>query len=349
MGLGDTYGFNDNPNPAPTAVPWDIASGLVMLFSRFLPIIAPIAHGGQPGREEDDAVRPRHLARRHRAPSAVVLVRAPSSSSAPCCSCRWPRWARSPSTWGRYRSAAEPSRSDATRIEQEDQTHEAVRTCTAGTDRDRSSARRPRPPRRTRRQDLFAPELVRQRLKQSFVMLRPDIQWTNPVMFVVEVGAFLTLAVRHPGARGRLGQPGADHVLHRAGCLAVPDRAVRQLRHRARRGARQGPGRVAAHARAATRPPIACAPNGHHRGSLLDGAEAGRSRRRRGRADHPRRRRDRRGHRVGGRIGDHRRVGPGHPRGRRRPLRRHRRHARALRPHRRADHRRPPASRSSTA
>ena len=25
-------------------------------------------------------------------------------------------------------------------------------------------------------------------------MLRPDIQWKNPVMFVVEVGAFLTLS-----------------------------------------------------------------------------------------------------------------------------------------------------------
>src|SRR5579862_1917358 len=52
----------------------------------------------------------------------------------------------------------------------------------------------PRPGRRTRRQDLLAPELVREALKQSFVMLRPDIQWKNPVMFVVEVGAFLTLA-----------------------------------------------------------------------------------------------------------------------------------------------------------
>ena len=30
-------------------------------------------------------------------------------------------------------------------------------------------------------------------LKQSFVMLRPDIQWSNPVMFVVEIGAVLTL------------------------------------------------------------------------------------------------------------------------------------------------------------
>ncbi len=42
-GLGVTYGFNNNPNPAPEAVPLDIATGLVMLFSRYLPIIAPIA------------------------------------------------------------------------------------------------------------------------------------------------------------------------------------------------------------------------------------------------------------------------------------------------------------------
>jgi len=50
-----------------------------------------------------------------------------------------------------------------------------------------------RPPRRTRRQALLAPDLVRAALKRSFVMLRPDIQWANPVMFVVEIGAFLTL------------------------------------------------------------------------------------------------------------------------------------------------------------
>jgi K+-transporting ATPase ATPase A chain len=42
-GLGVAYGFWNNPNPAPTAIPWDIATGLVMLFSRYLPIIAPIA------------------------------------------------------------------------------------------------------------------------------------------------------------------------------------------------------------------------------------------------------------------------------------------------------------------
>jgi potassium-transporting ATPase potassium-binding subunit len=41
-GLGVTYGFNNNPNPAPTARQWDIASGIVIVISRFLPIIAPM-------------------------------------------------------------------------------------------------------------------------------------------------------------------------------------------------------------------------------------------------------------------------------------------------------------------
>src|SRR3984893_7960137 len=51
----------------------------------------------------------------------------------------------------------------------------------------------PRPPRRIRSRKLFDPEILRDALKQSFVMLRPDIQWSNPVMFVVEIGAVLTL------------------------------------------------------------------------------------------------------------------------------------------------------------
>jgi K+-transporting ATPase ATPase A chain len=42
-GLGVVYGLANNPNPAPTAIPWNIAAGLVMVFSRYLPIVAPIA------------------------------------------------------------------------------------------------------------------------------------------------------------------------------------------------------------------------------------------------------------------------------------------------------------------
>ncbi|QEL13403.1 potassium-transporting ATPase subunit KdpA [Limnoglobus roseus] len=46
-GLGDTHGFNDPTKnlsaPATYAAHWDLATGLVMLVSRFLPIIAPLA------------------------------------------------------------------------------------------------------------------------------------------------------------------------------------------------------------------------------------------------------------------------------------------------------------------
>lgn len=46
-GLGDTQGFNDPKKnlsaPATYAVQWDIATGLVMMLGRFVPIIAPLA------------------------------------------------------------------------------------------------------------------------------------------------------------------------------------------------------------------------------------------------------------------------------------------------------------------
>ena len=48
-----------------------------------------------------------------------------------------------------------------------------------------SSPRMPRPARRIRRADLLAPELVRAALVRSVAMLRPDVQWSNPVMFCV--------------------------------------------------------------------------------------------------------------------------------------------------------------------
>jgi K+-transporting ATPase ATPase A chain len=45
-GLSDTYGSNDNPEPAPFSPHWDVATALVMLVSRFLPILAPLALAG---------------------------------------------------------------------------------------------------------------------------------------------------------------------------------------------------------------------------------------------------------------------------------------------------------------
>jgi K+-transporting ATPase ATPase B chain len=46
---------------------------------------------------------------------------------------------------------------------------------------------------RQKPQGLFEAGTTGPALKQAFAMLRPDIQWKNPVMFVVEIGAFLTL------------------------------------------------------------------------------------------------------------------------------------------------------------
>jgi K+-transporting ATPase ATPase B chain len=47
--------------------------------------------------------------------------------------------------------------------------------------------------RQSRRQGLFSPPLLKAALVRAFVMLRPDIQWKNPVMFVVEVGTVLSI------------------------------------------------------------------------------------------------------------------------------------------------------------
>ena len=78
-------------------------------------------------------------------------------------------------------------------------------------------------------------------LKKAFVMLRPDIQWKNPVMFVVEVGPILTLIYVLQMALGKSDGHGADQVFHRAGCVAVSDGAVCKFRHGAwpKRGARR--------------------------------------------------------------------------------------------------------------
>jgi len=61
----------------------------------------------------------------------------------------------------------------------------------------------PRAQRRVKPRGLLEKETAITALKQAFVMLRPDTQWKNPVMFVVEVGAFLTLLFIVQAAWGR--------------------------------------------------------------------------------------------------------------------------------------------------
>ena len=40
---------------------------------------------------------------------------------------------------------------------------------------------------------LITPEILRQAIKGSFIKLNPRYMMKNPVMFVVEVGCFVTL------------------------------------------------------------------------------------------------------------------------------------------------------------
>ncbi len=61
----------------------------------------------------------------------------------------------------------------------------------------------PGPQRRVKKKPLLEKETALAALKQAFIMLRPDTQWQNPVMFVVEVGAFLTLLYIVEAALGK--------------------------------------------------------------------------------------------------------------------------------------------------
>ena len=100
----------------------------------------------------------------------------------------------------------------------------------------------PRPPRRIRSRKLFEPEIVRDALKQSFVMLRPDIQWSNPVMFVVEIGAVLTLLFIIQALVSTSASQVPITYFIAPGLLAVPDGAVCEFCDGSRGGTRQGSG-----------------------------------------------------------------------------------------------------------
>ena len=179
---------------------------------------------------------------------------------------------------------------------------------------------------------LFDWTIVRPALLDSLKKLSPRQVAKNPVMFVVEVGSVLVTLV---WLRDLVApSPGAAPAWFTAGRgrLALVHGDLRQLRRGGGRGARQGPGRGAApDALRHPGPPPARRARGAGAGH---GAAQGRPGGGRGRRGHPRRRRRHRGDRLGRRVGHHRRVGPGHPRVGRRPLRRHRRHQGALRPDR---------------
>ena len=156
----------------------------------------------------------------------------------------------------------------------------------------------------------------------------PRVMARNPVMFVVEVGSVLTTRAARPRRGGRAAGPRLRAARSRSGS-GSPCCSPTSPRRWPRGAARRRPTRCAA-ARTET-VGNAAAPDGTVETvpapSLRKGdvvlVTAGEF--------IPGRRRDHRGRRVGGRVGDHRRVGAGHPRVGRRPLRRDRRHAGAVR------------------
>ncbi len=195
----------------------------------------------------------------------------------------------------------------------------------------------------TKARSLFDPAIVKQAIIDAFSKLTPRHQVRNPVMFVVEVGSVLTTLALHPGAR-RQGR-GARRVHPRGLGLALVHGALRQLRRGDGRGARQGPGRLAAEG--APRHPGEAA----RRGADRDAAVRDRLRRRRSGRATSSSSRPATSSRCDGEVvegvasvnesADHRRERARHPRERRRPQRGHRRHARAVRLAHRRGHREP--------
>ena len=96
--------------------------------------------------------------------------------------------------------------------------------------------------RRVKARKLLEKETAKVALKQAFVMLRPDLQWNNPVMFVVLVGAVLTLLYIVEAALGGYHEPGVHWLLYSPRCMAFFDGAFRKFRHRPCGGSWQSPG-----------------------------------------------------------------------------------------------------------
>ena len=193
--------------------------------------------------------------------------------------------------------------------------------------------------------NIFEPEIVKQAIRDSFPKLDPRSQVKNPVMFIVEIGSVITTVIFFLDiARGTTFQLWFVASIAVWLWLTV---LFANFAEAIAEGPRQGAGERPARDPDDDRRE---APHGERRdrGRAGAGAAEGRHRRRRRRRDHPRRRRDHRRRRLGGRVGDHGRVGAGDPRGGRRPLRRDGRHAPALGPARDRGHAGARASRSWT-
>ena len=192
----------------------------------------------------------------------------------------------------------------------------------------------------TRDESLFGGAALRRAILSSLVKLDPRVQFRNPVMFVVEIGAVITTLGWLIQAFG--GEPlgGGDEPAWFTFIVALWLWLTVVFANLAEALA-EGRGKAQADAlRAMRTDTVARLRDGDRQAGL--GAHPRRRGRGRGGRVHPRRRHRDRRHRVGRRVRGDRRVCSRDPRVGRRPQRGHRRDEGALRPHRRRDH---PASR----
>ena len=193
---------------------------------------------------------------------------------------------------------------------------------------------------------MFDPALLKRAVGDSFRKLDPRQMARNPVMFVVEIGSVLTTLLFFRDAHR---STAADNVF--VGLVAAWLWFTVLFANFAEAVA-EGRGKAQADTLRKTRSETVARvlqADGSTREVPSSELKVGDRCEVVGRRDHPRRRRRRRGHRLGRRVGDHRRVGAGHPRVGWRPQLGHRRHPRAVRPDRRARSRRSRARASSTA
>ena len=289
---------------------WNTALGLAMLLGRFLPIVLVLGLAGSLARQQPGA-RP-----------APGLCRPTGRCSSP--------WCRGSCDLGRAELPTRPSpRPTGRRALTDPRRTRDVGHVNRGTPRDCAL-----PP--GCRWGCWSRD-------SSGWRCRGPLRKLNPATPVAQPGHVHRRGRRHVHhGVGRCRPVGVRLVDHR---LAVAHRGLRQPCGVGGRGPRQGPGRYLAESQAGDgRPTPGRVDRGRHAGRVRRRsrrrrrAAAGRHRRRRGRTDHSRRRRRHRGDRQRRRVGDHRRVGPGHPRVGRRPLGGHRRHPGAVRPDRGADH-----------
>ena len=157
---------------------------------------------------------------------------------------------------------------------------------------------------------IWDPALMRAGLIDAVRKLDPRVMVRNPVMFVVEVGAALTtiLLVRDLAA----GAAGVGFELQITLWLWATVLFANLAEAMA-----EGRGKAQADTLRKTRTETTAnrLVNGGDGDRGGGGAAARRCRDGARRRVHPFRRRDPRGRRVGRRVGNHRRVGPGHPRG----------------------------------